>query len=414
VLGDSGERKSTVDAYFNQPLKDFQKEALKEIQPEIARYKAELEVWEAKIEREKASLREASRPKSDGDGETTKKALGQLYQDKPKQPLIPKLTLTDITTEKLHYHLANEWPSCLIATAEGGLVFGGRSLSKDYQTATLGTFNALWSGESIDVARKTADSFEICGARLSLSLLVQPTVFTTYIAKNQSLRQIGFLARCLFAYPESTQGSRLYREPDGTRPGLDAFHDLVLNLLRRGLDRQKRGQSRTTLHLSSAAKDEWISFHNEIETNLGRNGAYAEVRDFGSKAAENAARLAAIFQYATDPESTQIDADSMRSGCIVAGWHLQEARRFFSSMPDLPDGESQRAKHLSEWLIDYCEKHDKRTICRSVLMRCGPSKTRKRNDLIESLKLLQEYGHIRMIEDTPSIEINPALLELPT
>ena len=48
------------------------------------------------------------------------------------------------------------------------------------------------------------------------------------------------------------------------------------------------------------AKAGWIDFYNVIEADLGEGGELRDVRDIASKTADNASRLAALFQYFED------------------------------------------------------------------------------------------------------------------
>ena len=50
------------------------------------------------------------------------------------------------------------------------------------------------------------------------------------------------------------------------------------------------------LPLTPEAKAAWVKYHNEIESLLASGGELYDVRDVASKSADNAARLAALFQ----------------------------------------------------------------------------------------------------------------------
>jgi putative DNA primase/helicase len=50
------------------------------------------------------------------------------------------------------------------------------------------------------------------------------------------------------------------------------------------------------LPLTPEAKAAWVEYHNEIESELSSGGELYDVRDVASKSADNAARLAALFQ----------------------------------------------------------------------------------------------------------------------
>lgn len=249
TLGDSGERKSTVDKYFSKPLKDHHEKSLELAKPVLSKYQAQLDAWQAQYEGVKSAIKNASRSGYIGDFEDEessnkgsdhkrkksikelKELLEEMNENKPVRPLLPNLLITDITTEKLQFHVSQIWPSCLLSSAEGGLVLGGRSMSRENEISTLSSFNALWSDEVFRVSRKNAETFEVVGARFSLSLLVQPNVFAKFIEDHPTARDNGFFARCLFSYPESTQGTRLFKSRPARMPALDAFYAHIIELL---------------------------------------------------------------------------------------------------------------------------------------------------------------------------------------
>jgi putative DNA primase/helicase len=410
VLGDSGERKSTVDAFFSRPLREFQQRATEKGKPDMSAYRAEFDSWTAKIEGIKSAIKNALRGKPKSNPEDFEKLLRVLYDSPPKRRLVPNVLVVDITTEKLAHQLANEWPSCALISAEGGLVFGGRSFSKDNQLATLALFNALWSDEPFRVSRKTCESFEIRRARMSLSLFVQSQVFDRYIADNDITRTVGFLGRCLFAFPESTQGCRPYKDQPKHLPALEKFSSCVAQLLDINLSIESGVLTLSRIPLTPAAKILWIDFHDNIERQLGIGGKFASVRDFGSKAAENAARLAVVFQASKGFPIVEVDNESMESGCRIAAWHLNEAARFFGTDSSTQNKTAKNAALLETWLITECQRSGKFGVERSYAMQRGPNPVRPKEQLQAAIALLQDRHRARQSQNGRIIEINPELM----
>lgn len=280
VLGESGERKSTVDSFFIKPLKDFHQRVAEESKPVRKKHNSAMAVWSAKC----AAVETLIKAKATGKVQAGSKdegfslaqledQLAQLHLAEPVAPLSPKLLITDITQEKLVQQLGSEWPSCAMIAAEGGVVFGGRSLSKDNQLSTLATFNSLWSGDHVQVSRKTGDSFELDGVRMSLSLLVQPSVFWEFVSNNPLARQVGFFARCLIAFPPSTQGNRLYKPQKASLPALDELRERIASLLAMDPLMEDRRLTPNAIPLSQEGMGAWIETHNQIERKLAKGGA---------------------------------------------------------------------------------------------------------------------------------------------
>jgi len=130
--------------------------------------------------------------------------LAQLETDKPQPPRICRLLYEDVTSERLGKALATEWPSGGVFSSEGGAVLGGHSMGKDSLTRTLALLNKLWDGAPHIVDRATAASFAVRGARMTISLQVQPHVLADFLDRDRGLsRGSGFLARFLVCQPVS-------------------------------------------------------------------------------------------------------------------------------------------------------------------------------------------------------------------
>lgn len=88
--------------------------------------------------------------------------------------------------------------------------------------------------------------------------------------------------------------------------------------------------------LTPEAKQAFITYHDKIEKMLSIGGELHDVRDVASKTADNAARLAALFQWFEDPQHT-IEGDYFERASWIAAWYLNEARRFFGELTLLQD-----------------------------------------------------------------------------
>ena len=90
-----------------------------------------------------------------------------------------------------------------------------------------------------------------------------------------------------------------------------------------------------TADLDANAKAAFVVYHDAIELGLGRGGELEIVRDVAAKTADNAVRLAALFQaFETDPtkEGLKVTGDNFDRASRIAAWHLSEARRFFGAL----------------------------------------------------------------------------------
>ena len=146
-----------------------------------------------------------------------------------------------------------------------------------------------------------------------MGLAVQSETVRAFLDSSKGLaRGIGWLARFLIAWPESTQGTRLFRDSPQHWPHLEKFHRRLWSLLDSPLSFDEFGKlSPDMLELSPEAKAAWVAFHDEVEEELRPGRDMAETRDVASKAADNAARLAGLFHVFENGPAGYVGADHM-------------------------------------------------------------------------------------------------------
>jgi putative DNA primase/helicase len=408
TIADSGERKSTCDAFFTAPIRDWEKAQAEAAKPALREYEAALAAWEAEREGIVAALREAGRKGKPTDH--LRRDLAQHQQNKPEPPRIPRMLYLDATPEALAYGLT-KWPAAGVVSAEGGAVFGSHSMGKDSVMRNLALLNGLWDGASLTVDRRTTESFRVCGARLTLALQVQEATLREFLAKTGPLaRGSGFLARFLVSMPQSTQGTRFFKEAPQHWPHLAAFHRRIAEILAQPVPIDEDGAlTPAMLSLTPAAKALWVEFHDAIERELAAGGELYDVRDAASKAADNAARLAALFQVFEHGVGAVGDDAIERASRIVA-WHLSEARRFFGELA-LPT-ELADATRLDDWLIERCRKERTHFVGKNYVRQHGPLRDGARLDT--AIRELAELDRLRLEKDGKRlmIHLNPALVEV--
>src|SRR5205823_6460457 len=231
--------------------------------------------------------------------------------------------------EALAQNLANRWPAGAIVSSEAGVVFGGHGMQRESIMRNLALLNSLWDGATISVDRRQSGHFQLSGARFSVGLAAQPETVRTFLDNSKGLaRGTGFAARFLIGWPQSTQGSRLFQSP-GSWASVGKFNGRIRQLLHIEPIKNVDGSlNPPALQFSRAAQDEWVRFHNDTERELRAGGDMIEVRDVASKAADNVARMAALFHIYESGPSGLIEEKHVRAAGAVVGWHLYEARRF--------------------------------------------------------------------------------------
>jgi len=406
VLAESGERKTAIDRMFLDGLREWERQREQELEPQLADYAADCKRWEAEADALKARISAARR-----DGKPTDRLAEELrehHQQKPVAPRVPRLFYSDFTVEQLASQLSQRWPSAAVVSSEGGSLFGGPGTSSERATYTLARLNELWDGGTIRVDRRSVESFTLRGCRLSACVQVQPDVLREFVARTGRLaRGSGFVARFLLLQPASTQGSRQYREPAASMPALAQYGAALVRLLDSTTVDPDNGQLQPArLDFSPEGKRAWVAAHDAIEAELSATGELVHVRDIGSKAAEQIARMAALFHVLDRDAAGDVDAQHVQAATEVVGWHLEEARRVLDAL-DTPE-RVRDAMRLSAWLA--LRTDDGQEVPRRDVQRLGPIREGDRLDA--ALDHLARAHHVREVTRGRQriVEVNPELL----
>jgi putative DNA primase/helicase len=412
TIADSGERKTTCDNHFSQPLRAYQSEQADAAKPESKEYAANMAAWEARRDGIQTKIKRES--SKGNDTETLRGDLARLETLKPEPPRVPRLVLGDETPESLAWSLAHLWPSSGVISSEAGTVLGSHGMGKDSVMRNLSLLNVLWEGGEHSVGRRTSECFTVRGARLTVALQVQEATLREFLARTGTLaRGSGFLARFLVAWPETTQGTRMYEEAPASLPALAAFHRRIVEILRRPVPITDDGTlSPALLTFTSEAKTEWIQFHDAIEVELASGGELCDLRDVASKAADNVARMAALFHLFEGGEGGAVSAENVQAAARIVAWHTSEARRFYGELA-LPQDQAD-AVRLDGWILEYCRGKHTATIPTREAQRTGPGAVRTPERLKAALAVLEECDRVRIDQDgkrRKEIKVNPALLK---
>ncbi len=410
TIADSGERKSTCDEFFTAAIREYQGQRAEAAKPGLAVYRADLAAWEAKhggIEDKIRQLAKANKPSIEVEA-----ALREIEHDKPQAPRVPRLLRGDDTPESLAWALMHEWPAGGVMSSEAALILGAHGMGKDSIMRNLGLLNLLWDGGSLSIGRRHSESFTVKGARLTVALQVQETTLRSFFDRSGGLaRGTGFLARFLVAWPESTQGFRPFTEAPANWPALAAFNQRLARVLDQPVPIDDDGAlSPPVLPLAQEAKAAWVTFHDAIEGELVTGGELYDVRDVASKSADNAARVAALFQIFEHGMGGAVGLDAFEGASRIVAWHLNESRRFFGELA-LPV-ELANVARLDKWLIEYCRHARTHFVPIAKLQQGGPGGLRSKATIETAMRELEEAGRARWVLDgkRKMIAVNPALV----
>jgi putative DNA primase/helicase len=170
------------------------------------------------------------------------------------------------------------------------------------------------------------------------------------------------------------------------------------------------GLQQAELALSPPAHAGWVQAHDRIERALASGGELSDIRDVAAKAAENIARLAALFHMLAHGPVGLIDTDEVSDAEAVISWHLHEARRLLSDL-DTPT-DLAAAIRLDHWLIAEASRSGNHRIPTPRVYQRGPRCVRDAKAMQAILATLSERSRARMEEDGKRrfVVVNPALV----
>jgi len=422
LIANSGEGKTPVDQFFTKPIREFENKESVKVEQNLLEQEVLLEISEIELKEIKSLIKKNRKKLLLTDDLEQTNLLNKVHQklqnklidhslNKPKLPRNYKLISSNITPAKIAQDLHEYWPSMSLISDEAASLFNGPALRD------LGMLNQLWDGSSLTVDRISSLSFKVKDARLTISLMAQEGVMENYMNKyGKKARNIGFLARCLVAFPYSTKGYRALSTLPQPWDHLELFQQRITDILTQDKLAVDLGrETRTILEFSPEAKYDWINFKNNIELGLLPGGLLSDVDDVASKITNNAARIAALFHF-YEGHQGEISYETMNSAIDISLWYLNEFKRLFSNHPEIPL-EVQDENQMEQWLINWCYKYPGQTaLPKSLISQYGPNQLRKAKDRREyALNALIYKNKIQMfkIEKKNWLYLNPDFFPIP-
>lgn len=363
---ESGARKSVVDDVANAPIEEMRRQDARDHSAKVAACKAE-----------------RSKPGQCG--------------DEPPPPR--SVIVSKATTEGLHRLLRSQSHVGLFSP-EGAEVVGGHSMQAEKRSAGIAWMLKAWGGNTLDSMTRGDGLSVLVGRRTSMHVLLQPVILQTLMADPLAQGQ-GLIARSLIAAPVSLAGTRIFREGQAdprALPAVRRFHEATAALLRTQLPLHPDGDGfelePRRLPLSEGARAIWIEFYDEVERQQADGQSLAGVRAWASKAAEHAARIAAVVTMVSDPRSLEVTGEAMAGAIEVADFYLTEHVRLMGQ-----SAERLALRRLHEMLIWLRGRGDSVTHA-DILQRAPRSLRALQADGIKAvLAELEQRGYIRRGSD---------------
>lgn len=378
TIAASGERKSACDDEALWPIRKREETLRAEHDAAIHDYENDHAAWDS-------ARKKILNSKGD---RTKKKAELDDLGPAPAPPNHPMLTVPEPTLEGLHKMLAIGQPSVGVFSAEGGQ-FVGHGMSDDAKLRTAAGFSCLWDGTPIQRVRAGDGASVLPGRRVCMHLMAQPEVCGAFLC-DRVLTDQGLLSRVLVTAPESTMGSRFWRDPPPeARRNLKFYGTRLLSILESPLplatEKSNELQPRR-LSLAPDARALWIVFADHVEKQLAAGGAYEPIRGLANKLPEHAARLAGVLTLVDRLDAPHVSAEHMAQGIDLAKHYASEALRLHAA------GASNPTLMRAEQALEWCRAQPGGVIALADLYQKGPHAIRDAATARNAVKILLDHG----------------------
>ncbi len=297
---------------------------------------------------------------------------------------------SDPTVEGLCKLLNNGLPSIGVFSAEGGRFLGGHGMTEETALRTAAGLSLFWDGAPVDRVRSGDGASKLFGRRVALHLMAQPRATFAWL-NNPVLRDQGLFSRCLVAYPQSTAGTRMFRnERAEDTPAAAAYVSRMSALLGGAWPINEFHELQPQhMGIGGAARTLWIEMHNQIESSI--SGDLKPVRALASKAAEHLGRIAGVLTLINDPQASAVTEEAMQRAALLVEFYLGEAMRLSGVQPQ--HEKADQAAVLWAWLMLRGKKH----ITLPELTQTAPNKLRKADTLRSLMGVLADHYMVRMV-----------------
>ncbi len=315
----------------------------------------------------------------------------------PQEPMMQSLTVGNATVEGVARLLRGQ-SSVGVFSAEGGEVLGGHSMKEVNRMGAMAFFLKGWSAETLDVMRGGTGYSSLLGRRIALHIMVQPLLLRELLSDPLADGQ-GFLARCLIAQPQTLAGTRFYNGNNPMEnPAVLAYAHRMGQLLDTQPELWPSGDGYELkpkrLPLDPEARALWIEFYNAVEVQQADGQELEQARAFASKAAEQAARIAAIITLFNNPQAVAVDVVAMDGAMELMNFYLSEHVRLMGTGKQAQT--DKRLRVLLEWMQEQGAVVTTRHIARNAPRAVRNLKTKGISALLEQLT---QRGYVRPIGD---------------
>lgn len=384
TIAESGERKSQVVGRLARPLTIWERRQQEKERAALAENDSLRKICIRRAE--KLEIEAAKEEDADRRAAIAKEAA-EIKANTPAEKYPTQLWTSDATPEELQDRLAKCGGKMAILSDEGGL-FAVMAGIYSGGEAIIDVFLQAHSGRDVRVNRRSRSAI-IENPALTLGLSVQPGLLADMPSNaKRKFRASGLFARFLPVLPVSRVGRRDVRRRVEIPQDLQADYDRAVMAL---LDIEGEPGERVRLSLDDAAREIWLQFAEEIETDQGGGGKLESIRDWSAKAPGQALRLAGLLFLAErgQPGDGLIDERAMIRAVLLCRAFADHAMATFGLIGADPTVDD--AKAVWAWIEENRLMAFTRSECHKKFHQRFP----KVEQLIAALEILKGRALIR-------------------
>lgn len=386
-----GERKVALRRIV-RPLEEAERALAVERQDDLLRNRTERAITAKRCE---ALERDAAKCPDAAERAAVVSEVAALRAGMPDELVPPRLVIDDATPEATGRVLAEQGGVCAVVSEEAGALF--EVLAGKYQQGqpALDVHLKAYDGGEIRVHRITRDPLHVSGACLSIVTTPQPALLDR-IAELPDFRGRGLLGRICIVMPESRVGDRLYQNRCVPETAEAAWGELICWLARLPIH---PSDEVPRLRIEGEALALWARYADALEREQAEGGPFAGLRDWASKHAGRAARIAGLYHLVrhrgeAEPWEKPVGNEDVVGAWVVADWLSGHARAAQARMGATPD--ERLARRLLRWI-----RRQRREVVSLRDVHQAHRDVGHPDALRPGLEVLEARGFLRRLPDPP-------------
>lgn len=399
VVAKPSEKKSPTLALVRAPLDDYQRAENERRRPSVENYKDKRDLLLRRIESLKKLVTNGQKAKSTAPATVEDINLLRRELEDLEKDAIDYISLTsdDTTMEALASKMVVNGEKGALVSSEGG-IFNVMSGLYTGGKVNIDLILKAWSGDHVEVDRKTRDKEMMLHPALTILLMVQPQVLEA-LMNNVEFAGRGLNARFLYSIPVSWVGKRVFDAPDIPQEVIDDYY----NLLNRILAIPDTGEPRI-IECTDEARDELRKIHDEIEPRLIAD--LEPMGDWAGKYEGAVIRIAGLLHVCDHVEQAAdipIPGETIRRAAAIGEYFLAHAKIAYQLSGQMDDQPTKDAKYILKRLdstgLTEISKRGLHQLCKN---RVGLEEAEQ---MEPGLNVLVKRGYIK-IERAPKTQ-NP-------